>query len=318
MVFSQSSIKMFNSLLLWVGLLVLPVFLDDYTLSQLSIYCCYGLLAMSLALIWGQAGLLCLGQGIFFGLGAYMMALVTLDMVPWITFGQMWFGLLLAILLPMLLAYFMSLLLFRGSKLDGAFLGLVTLALAVVAERFFEHWRYAGGVNGLFNVPSLSLPGRTDEFLSEKAVYYITLVIVLLVLFGLYWLRQSSFGLFLKAIRENESRTNHLGVNTINIKLMTFMLSAAIAGLAGALFVTQFFFVSPNLVGFGLSTEILIWVAVGGRYSFTGAFFGALTVRLLESYLGDYFGHYWQLILGIIFIAIVMFFPKGIYGKWTK
>lgn len=312
--------KSVNTAGLWLGLFLLPLFLDAFTLSQLSIYFCYGLLAVSLSLIWGQAGLLCLGQAIFFGLGAYAMSLTTLEMLPWITQGQMWFGLLLAIIVPMILAYLMSLLLFNGSKLDGAFLGLVTLALAVVVERLFEHWRYAGGVNGLFNVPSLSwswsLP-KSGDYLSETAVYYVTLVTALMVVLGLYRLKYASFGLLLKAISDNEMRTNHLGVNTIRIKATTFVLAAGIAGLAGALFVTQFFFVSPNLVGFGLSTEVLIWVAVGGRYSFTAAFFGAITVRLLENYLGDYFGHYWQLMLGVIFIGIVMFFPKGIFGKWT-
>lgn len=304
-----------NTLGLWGALFLLPLWLDDFTLSQLSIYYCYGLLAMSLALIWGQAGLLCLGQAIFFGIGAYAMSLVMLDKIPVFNTGQQALGLLLAILIPMLLAYLMALLLFNGNVLDGAFLGLVTLALAVVVERFFEHWRYAGGVNGLFGIPGLSI-GQLP--LSEKMVYYISLGVSVLVVVGLYRLKASSFGLLLKTIRENEHRTEHLGVNTIRIKTFTFVLAAGIAGLAGALFVTQFYFVSPNLVGFGLSTEVLIWVAVGGRFSFTGAFFGAITVRLLENYLGDYFGSYWQLILGVVFIAIVLFFPKGIYGNIVK
>lgn len=305
----------FNSAILWMGLFLLPLILDDFTLSQLSIYFCYGLLAMSLALIWGQVGLLCLGQAIFFGLGAYAMSFSTLDMLPGIRVGQQWIGLLLAVLAPMLLAYLMSLLLFNGNKLDGAFLGLVTLALAVVTERFFEHWHFAGGVNGLFGIPGLML-GET--MLSEKQVYYVTLLTALLLAAGLYWLKFSSFGLLLKTIRENEARTNHLGVNTVRVKAWTFVIAAGIAGLAGALFVTQFFFVSPNLTGFALSTEVLIWVAVGGRFSFTAAFFGAIAVRLLENYLGDYLGEYWQLSLGVIFVAIVLFFPKGIFGKLTK
>lgn len=306
------TLKSINTFGIWGGLLLLPLVIDDFTLSQLSIYFCYGLLAMSLALIWGQVGLLCLGQAIFFGIGAYSMSLTTLEMVPGINQMTTWVGLLAAIILPMLLAYAISLLLFNGNKLDGAFLGLVTLALAVVAERFFEHWRYAGGANGLFNIPPLMFNG---DYLSEKAVYYTTLMVAGLVAVGLYQLRRSAFGTLLKTIRENESRTNHLGVNTIRIKMLTFVLAAGIAGLAGALFVTQFYFVSPNLIGFGLSTEVLIWVAVGGRFSFTAAFLGAITVRLMENYLGDTFGHYWQLILGVLFIAIVLFFPKGIFGK---
>lgn len=314
-------LTLMNTVGLWVALFFLPLLLDDFTLSQLSIYYCYGLLAMSLALIWGQVGLLCLGQAIFFGIGAYAMSLTTLDKIPVLSavnvgyFGQQWLGLLLAVLVPMVLAFLMALLLFNGTSLDGAFLGLVTLALAVVAERFFEHWAYAGGVNGLFGIPGLSV-GET--MLSEKAVYYVSLSVAVLIVIGLYRLQASSFGLLLKTIRENEHRTEHLGVNTIRIKTLTFVLAAGIAGLAGALFVTQFFFVSPNLAGFGLSTEVLIWVAVGGRFSLTGAFFGAISVRLLENYLGDYFGNYWQLLLGGIFIAIVLFFPKGIFGSYVK
>lgn len=311
---SIPTLKTTSTFAIWGILASLPLLIDDFTLSQLSIYYCYGILAMSLALIWGQVGLLCLGQAIFFGMGAYSMSLITLGMVPGISQMTMWTGLLASVILPMLLAYAVSFLLFNGSKLDGAFLGLVTLALAVVAERFFEHWRYAGGVNGLFNIPPLSFNG---DYLSEKEVYYITLMTAIVITVGLYALKSSSLGVLLKTIRENESRTNHLGVNTIRIKMLTFILAAGIAGLAGALFVTQFFFVSPNLVGFGLSTEVLIWVAVGGRFSFTAAFLGAITVRLMENYLGDAFGHYWQLILGLLFIAIVLFFPKGIFGKLT-
>lgn len=308
-------LPLFNTVALWSVLFTLPLFLEGFTLSQLSIYYCYGLLAMSLALIWGLVGLLCLGQAIFFGIGAYAMSFATLDKLPLIAEGQQWFGLVLAMILPMLLAYLMSLLLFNGNKLDGAFLGLVTLALAVVAQRFFEHWRYAGGVNGLFGVPGLTMGG---EELSEITVYYVSLCLAAVVAIGLYILKFSSFGLLLKTIRENESRTNHLGVNTIRVKSLMFVLAAGIAGLAGALFVTQFFFVSPNLVGFALSTEVLIWVAVGGRFSFTAAFFGAISVRLLENYLGDAFGHYWQLILGVVFIGIVLFFPRGVFGKITQ
>lgn len=306
----------YTSVTLWAVLFFLPLLLDAFALAQFAIYFSYGLLAMSLALVWGQAGLLCLGQAIFFGLGAYSMSLISLDMIPWIERWQMGFGFLLAILLPMLAAYLIAILLFNGSRLDGAFLGLVTLALAVVAERLFEHWRYAGGANGLFGIPSLTW--HNDEPLSERHLYYLGLAVACSVALALYWLTRSPFGLLLKAIRDNEARTNHLGVNTIRIKTLTFVLAAAIAGLAGALFVTQFYFVSPNLLGFSLSTEVLIWVAVGGRFSFTAAFFGAISVRLLESYLGDYFGHYWQLILGVIFVIIVMYFPKGIYGKLTQ
>lgn len=309
-----NTVKTVNTWGIWGILGFLPLWLDDFTLSQLSIYYCYGILAMSLALIWGQVGLLCLGQAIFFGIGAYSMSLVTLEMIPGVSQMTLWVGLLASVILPMLLAYAVSLLLFNGNQLDGAFLGLVTLALAVVAERFFEHWRYAGGANGLFNIPPLSFSGA---YLSEKTVYYITLAVAVVVAVGLYRLKASSLGILLKTIRENESRTNHLGVNTIRIKTLTFVFAAGIAGLAGALFVTQFYFVSPNLVGFGLSTEVLIWVAVGGRFSFTAAFLGAITVRLMENYLGDTFGHYWQLILGLLFIAIVLFFPKGIFGKVT-
>ncbi len=208
-------LPLFNTLVLWGGLFILPLFLDGFALSQLAIYVCYGLLAMSLALIWGQAGLLCLGQAIFFGLGAYAMSLSTLDMLPFISQGQQGFGLLLAIVLPMALAVLISLLLFNGNKLDGAFLGLVTLALAVVAERFFSHWHYAGGANGLFGVPGLMWG---DEELPETTVYYLTVGVTALVALGLYRLKASSWGLLLKTIRDNESRSNHLGINTIAIK----------------------------------------------------------------------------------------------------
>jgi len=247
------------------------------------------------------------------------MALATLDKIPFLHQGQMWFGLLLAVVISMFCAYLMALLLFNGNHLDGAFLGLVTLAMAIIAERFFGHWRYVGGENGLYDIPGLSLTWLPSvDSLSETALYYVNLMASILIACGLYAIKYSRYGLFIKVTRQNEYRANHLGIHTIRIKVQMFVLAAGIAALSGALFVSQFYFVSPDLVGFSLSTQVLIWTAVGGRYSFTAAFFGAITVRLLENYLGDYLGHYWLLSLGVIFIIVVIFLPKGLFGHWVR
>ncbi|MPV85895.1 branched-chain amino acid ABC transporter permease [Ostreibacterium oceani] len=320
------------SLALWLLLLLLPIGMSGYSLSQFSIYFCYGIFAMSLAFLWGQVGLLCLGQAIFFGVGAYSMSLATLGMLPTLSTlsmltgnhelmvttagGEMtrqWLGIGLAVLLPMFIALCMAWLLFNGNTLDGAFLGLVTLALAVIAERLFGQWSFVGGSNGLFNIPPLLWQGN---WLSETSVYFVTLGVAFVIWVGLVGLQKSPLGLIVRAVRDNEHRSSHLGIHTVKVKTLSLVLSAGIAGLAGALFVTQFYFVSPDLVGFRLSTEVLIWVAVAGRLSCSAAFFGAISVRLLEGYLGDVFGDYWLLLLGLLFILVVMYLPKGLLGKW--
>jgi len=173
-------------------------------------------------------------------------------------------GFFLAIATPAVAANLLGRFLFYGRGLQGAYFGIVTLAIAIIAERLAVNWSYIGGLNGLMNVPPVNLGLRGDGFEIWDAlpVYYLTLTVAVAVYFLLEAFIRSRYGIVLRAIRDNQERTAFFGYDTTSYKITAFTLSAAVAGLAGALFVTQFSFASPPLIGFGLSTEVLIWVAM--------------------------------------------------------
>jgi branched-chain amino acid transport system permease protein/urea transport system permease protein len=211
-------------------------------------------------------------------------------------------------LFAVVLGYF----LFYG-RLSGPYLGIVTLAIAVIAERIAVKWYYIGGYNGLVNVPPLSIAGW--EIMSIKPLFYVILAIALGVYLICDRIVRSPFGTILAAVRDNEVRAEFFGYNIAGFKIMIFAIGAAVAGLAGALFAAVTEFVSPTMLGFGLSTEVLIWVALGGKEVLLASFLGAMLVRILESYLSDLLTYYWILILGLFFVFCVMFFPKGVFGN---
>jgi urea ABC transporter permease protein UrtC len=296
-------------------LAALPLAVSDWQLTQLSQLLCYGLLALSLALIWGQGGLLCFGQSLFFGLGAYVMSLASLDMLPGITgLGAGWPALALACLVPALAAQLLGRFLFHGRGLRGAYFGIVMLAISVIAERVATSWDYVGGLNGLMNVPPF-VPRPGVELVDAAVTYWAMLGVVLVVFLLAEALVRSRWGVVLRAIRDGEDRVALLGHDVAAWKTTALTLSAAIAGLAGACFVVQFGFVSPPLIGFGLSTEALIWTALGGRGLLLGAFLGALVVRWLEGILSEALGAFWLLAIGALFVVAVILFPRGLIAE---
>lgn len=302
-------------LLLAAALLLAPLAVSGWQLTQLAQLCCYGLLALSLALIWGQAGLLCFGQSLFFGLGAYTMSLASLDMLPWPRgVGASWLSLALACLVPALAAQVLGRFLFHGRGLRGAYFGIVMLAVSLMAERLATSWDYVGGLNGLINVPPFS-PWAGLELQEPRAVWWAMAAAVLLALLLLEGLARSRAGIVLRAIRDDEDRVALMGYDVAQWKTSALTLSAAVAGLGGACFVAQFGFVSPALIGFALSTEALIWVALGGRGLLLGAFLGAVIVRWGEGALSEQLGGWWLLVIGALFVLSVILFPRGLVAE---
>src|SRR5262249_49213558 len=217
-------------------------------------------------------------------------------------------------------ALVMGLLLFRGQGLAGAYFAIVTLSAAVIAELLAGHWSFIGGFNGLLNVPPLrvGLGSKPVELLNTRAVYYVLLGASLLVFAALLWLERLPLGTVLRAIRDNDRRTAYFGYDIGFYKTFSFTVGGAVAGLAGALFVTQFGFVSPALIGVGLSTEVLIWTAIGGREVLLAAYLGALGVRWVEGELSEALGQYWLLALGLLFVVSVVIAPAGVLGRLLK
>ena len=296
-----------------------PLFLEGWNLDLLSQLMIYGIFAMSLSFIWGQAGLLCFGHSLFFGIGAYAMALATKGMIPGVSESSI-SGLSLAIILPALIAGLLGLALFKGRGLFGAYFGIVTLSAAVIAERLAINWSYIGGFNGILDVPPIQLGWNEKyiEFYDPFLFFLIVLVASSATFFMLIKLERSVFGTVLRGIRDNEKRAVFLGFETAEYKATAFAISGGVAGLAGALFAAQFAFVSPAILGFALATEVLIWVAIGGKNVLLAAFIGAMTVKSVENILSDTLGQYWLLVLGLLFVISVVALPRGLLAPFLQ
>lgn len=301
---------------IWVVLGLASLILNEWSLTQIALYMAYGIFAMGLAFIWGQAGILSFGQAIFFGIGGYCMGLVTLGQLPVLGDSTL-VGLVLALLLPSVVAYVLGRLLFHGRGLAGAYFAIVTLCAAVIVELIAQQWAFIGGYNGLLGIPPFLAPWRTgaDAYLTAREIYCLMLAASLLVFLVLSYIIRSPVGTVLAAIRDNDQRTGFFGYDIVRYKVGAFVMSAVVSGFAGALFVKQFGFAAPTLIGFSLSTEVLIWVAVGGRNGLLAAFLGALLVRSVEGVLSDRLGDYWLLALGLLFVVTVVLMPTGLFGR---
>lgn len=305
-------------LALLAGFLALPLVVAEWVAGDLAIQFSYALLAVSLGFVWGHCGLLSLGHAVFFGIGAYAMSTTTMGMLPGLEgLHSTWAGLVLAVALPALAAYVVGWFFFFAKGLHGAFFGIVTLALAFIAERAAINWPWLGGLNGLLGVPpiNLGLNGEGTDVWDPLPLYYVSFVVLALVIAGLSRVARSDFGVALAAIRENELRCRALGYDASRMKVRAYTLGGAVAGLGGALFVVQFNFASPALIGFSLSAEALIWVAVGGRGSLVAAACGALVVKIAEAQLSSLLGVWWPLVIGALFMLCVLALPRGLFGE---
>ncbi|AZH24205.1 branched-chain amino acid ABC transporter permease [Haloplanus aerogenes] len=295
--------------------LFLPVVLQPYLAFLAAQYYLFSLMALSLGLLWGYVGILSFGQAAFFGLGAYVMAWsFKYTFVPGL--NPAYVALVLAPLVTGAIAAILGWFLFYSDVKDVYFV-IITLALSVILEQLaVSVSSIFGGFNGIY-LPrmAVSIPGVFSYQLANDRVFY---YVAFAALVGGYALCRrivrSDFGETLLAIKENEERTKSLGYNTARYKTQVFTVSGALAGIAGALYATLSQFVSPPLTGFVLSTEVVIWVAVGGRNLLLGAITGGLLVNAASTGLSSALADRYILILGLIFIAVVVTFKKGVVG----
>lgn len=292
-------------------LALLPLVLDDYGIYILPQYMLYGLLAISLSVLWGFTGIVSFGQAALFAIGGYVMGLcmgLTLPVNPGyagILAGAMFSGLLAGII-----GYF----LFSAGVRSTHFV-LITLALAIITQQIAvsQSW-LTGGWNGMF-VSRMSLsPGAGGAIAGDTGFYMFILAFCAGCYFAVRHLLCGRFGKVLAGIRENEDRLTAFGYRIDVYKSAAFALSGVIAGFAGALYATTSGFVTPSLAGVLFSTQVLVWAAIGGRHSLLGAFAGAMIVASLSSYVSAIIPAYWQLIVGLVFIVVIIYFKKGLAG----
>lgn len=296
------------------GLLALvPLFFKGYTVFILPQYILFGILAMSLAFIWGNAGILSFGQASFFAIGGYAFGLL-IKFYPEI--NHFFLGSLIILFLGFVIAAIAGYFLFSAGVKSTYFV-LATLALSILTEQLaVTKSNLTGGWNGLF-VDRINI--TIGDFIlvdlgGDFKIFYLILVIALLSYLALNFLEKNKIGKVLKGIRENEDRMLALGYKTSFYKTLAFGISGAFAALAGALYATHANFISPSVAGVLFSTEVVVWVAIGGRYSLLGAFAGGIIVSFLSNYLSTITPEYWQLFLGIVFIITIIFFKDGLAG----
>jgi branched-chain amino acid transport system permease protein len=286
--------------------IMLPLGLGQFWAYQLGLYALYATAAVGLGLCWGQGGFLPLGQALFFGVAAYLSGLVFIAFrgVPAIAVVVMPF---IAIVSGGL-AYAIGFVVFRRPGESGAYFSMITLALSLLAFQIATSWNsVTGGFNGLKGIPGL--PGLDD--ISD--VYYVSAAALLAVLALAGWLFNAPIGVLWRALAQNERRLQLFGYDTNQLKSVAFGVSGLMAGIGGVIYAPQQAIVTPQVVGFGLSADLVIWVAVGGRRSLLGPVVGTLLVGSLTSQLRDTLP-FWEVLMAVFFIAIVLAFPQGITG----
>ena len=333
-------------LLIFVPLLnLLPqdslFYVSDFTLNLFGKFFAFAILALGIDLIWGYTGVLSLGHGVFFGLGAYAIGMhLMLEIgaegvygsslpdfmvwnqvkeLPWFwkPFSSFGFSLIAVILVPMIFATFFGFFVFR-SRIRGVYFAIITQALALVAWLVFNrNETNLGGTNGLTDF-KIILGYSLNDPSTQRAMYMLTVFVLGVAFLLCRWITQSRAGRVLIAIRDCEQRVRFTGYSPANYKLFVFVISAGLAGIAGALYVPQVGIITPNQIGVLPSIEMAIWVAVGGRGTLIGAIVGAVGVNWIRSILTNHFPELWPFFLGGLFVAVVMFFPKGVVGIFSQ
>ena len=320
-----------------VGLFALavlaPWLISAYELSLLARFLALGILALGLTLLWGEGGILSLGQGVFFGLGGYVIAmnlkLAALqpgdlpdfmswsgrDSLPlwWIPFKSPAIAIAGVIIVPGALAAIFSWLVFRR-RVAGVYFALITQALALsFATLLISQQPSTGGFNGLTDFQTLFGFDLGDASVI-RLLYWLTVTILTATFLALRWLMGTRFGKLLRATRDGENRVRFLGYDPTPYKVVAFVIAAILAGIGGALFTIHSGVISPALVGVAPSIEMIVWVAVGGRRSLWGALAGALLVNFAKDEISSAFPSAWLYFLGLIFLLVVTFLPNGLAG----
>lgn len=326
-------------------LCIFPIFLDAFRLNLVGKYLTYAFPAVSLVLLWGYGGILSLGQGIFFGLGGYAMAMflkleasspenTSIQSTPgipdfmdwnqltelpwfWVPFNSFTFTMIAVFVVPAVFAYLIGAAMFKR-RVGGVYFAIITQVIAVILTVLIVGQQgFTGGINGITDLRTLNGWDMTSD--SAKLLFYFINCFLLLgvIVFGRYLLT-GKFGRLLLAMRDKEDRVRFSGYDVSNFKIFVFCVAAVISAIGGAMFTLQVGFMSPSFVGIVPSIEMVIFCAVGGRMSLIGAVYGALLINFGKTAFSESFPELWLFLMGGLFISVVMFFPNGLAGIWEK
>ena len=318
-------------------LLAAPLLLTPFRLDLLAKYLCYAIVAVGIALAWGRGGMLTLGQGVFFGLGGYAMGMHLklveagpgqlpdfmswsgVERLPllWKPFADPVFALAMVVVLPVTVALVLGLLVFR-QRVRGAYFAVLSQALAAAFVILLVGQQgLTGGTNGLTNFQLFFGLDLYDD--ADRRILYLVIVAVLGVSYlAVRQLARSRYGQLLVAIRDGEDRVRFLGYDPALVKTFAFAVSAGLAGIAGALFVPVVGLLTPANLGVVASLELLIGVAIGGRYSLAGAVGGALLFNYAKTMFSEQWPDSWLYVQGALFVAVMLWAPRGLAGLATQ
>ncbi len=309
-----------------------PMFISDFRLNLLAKFLAFAIVALGLDLIWGYTGILSLGHGIFFGLGAYAMAMYLkleasggkppdfmgwsgLKELPlfWQPFENFGFAVAMGILIPAVLALVLGYVTFRN-RIRGVYFTILTQALVIITTTLLiGQQAYTGGTNGVTGFTTvLGFSLGSPE--TKRVLYWITVAALIGLFVFCRFLIGSRFGKVLRAIRDGENRVRFIGYNPAIYQMVIFTISAGIAGIAGMLFVLHVGIISPSMLGIVPSIEMVLWVAIGGRGTLIGAALGAILMNWAKSEFSTAYPEGWTMFMGLLFVVVVVFMPKGISG----
>jgi urea transport system permease protein len=321
-----------------LGLLLLaaacaPLYLPAYELSLLGRFLALAVLALGISLIWGTGGILSLGQGVFFALGGYAIAMHLklvgadagsvpdfmqwsgLDTLPWwwAPFRSPAVAIAAVFVLPSVAAAVLAYLVFRR-RVTGAYFAIITQALALATTTFIiSQQQFTGGFNGLTGFTSAFGFSLSDPH-TQLGLYWVTLAVLAIAFAGIRALQLSAFGKVLLAVRDGENRVRFLGYDPLPFKVIAFAIAGLLAGVSGALVTLDLGVISPAMFGVVPSIEMVIWVAIGGRNSLLGAILGTLAVNFGKDFISSAFPDLWLYIVGAIFVLVVTVAPQGLVG----
>ena len=326
-------------------LVVFPALLDPFRLNLVGKYLTYAFVAVGLVICWGYGGVLSLGQGVFFGLGGYCMAMylkleassvanTKIQSTPgipdfmdwnqitelptfWVPFKSFPLTIIAVLVVPTLLAALISYAMFKR-RVGGVYFAIITQAVAsILTILIIGQQGYTGGVNGITDLRTLhGWDIRTDH--AHTILYFVNAILLMLCLLVGQYITRSKLGRILIAMRTKVDRVRFSGYSVAGFQVFSFCVAAMFAAIGGAMFTLQVGFMSPSFVGIVPSIEMVIYTAVGGRYSLFGAIYGTLLVNYAKSSFSEAFPQLWQLGLGALFMAVVLFFPNGLAGVYRS
>ena len=328
--------------------IVFPLTLEIFRLNLVGKYLSYAFVAIGLVMLWGYGGILSLGQGVFFGLGGYCIAMFLkleasdpistkiqstpgipdfmdwnqLTALPWFwePFHSFTFSVFAMLAVPTLLAYVVGVAMFKR-RVGGVYFAIITQAIALILSvLIIGQQGFTGGVNGITDLKTLhGWDTRTDN--AKYILYFVNVALIFLAIFACRWVISSKLGLLLLAMRDKEDRVRFSGYDVANFKIFVFCLAAMLSAIGGAMFTLQVGFMSPSFVGIVPSIEMVIFAAVGGRMSLVGAVYGTLLVNFGKTFFSETFPDLWLFLMAALFIAVVLVFPNGLAGlvdNWLK